>query len=70
MYKKYKSCRGWIRTTITPSKEVGPAFRRPDNLFMVGKTGLEPMTFCVSDRRSKPTELHPNIVGRVRIELT
>ena len=30
---------------------------------MVGKTGLEPMTFCVSDRRSKPAELHPNIFG-------
>ena len=31
--------------------------------YMVGKTGLEPMTFCVSDRRSKPAELHPNIFG-------
>lgn len=47
MYKKYKSCRGWIRTTITPSKEVGPAFRRPDNLFMVGEMGFEP-TFSTS----------------------
>ena len=32
---------------------------------MVGKTGLEPMTFCVSDRRSKPTELHPNIYIKI-----
>ena len=36
---------------------------------MVGKTGLEPMTFCVSDRRSKPTELYPNMfVGRGGLE--
>ena len=36
---------------------------------MVGITGLEPMTFCVSDRRSKPTELYPNIfVGRGGLE--
>ena len=34
---------------------------------MVGKTGLEPMTFCVSDRRSKPTELHPNIYIEINL---
>jgi len=26
---------------------------------MAGVTGLEPATFCVTGRRSKPAELHP-----------
>ena len=29
---------------------------------MVGIIGLEPMTFCVSDKCSKPTELYPNML--------